>query len=66
MMHSKLDRDKAYADYQTAAATLLESIGLDVIQNMDDLEKSVNEIIKEIQKHHRGINNRKKYGVKRA
>jgi len=50
MVHSKLNRDKAYADYQIAAAILLESIGFDVVANINNLERPVSTIIDEIVK----------------
>lgn len=55
MVHSKLAYDKAYADYHTAAATLLESIGLDVVGGLSHLNWPVDKIIKEIEQRTKAI-----------
>lgn len=48
MIASKFAWEKSYADYQIAAATLLESIGLDVLRNLDDVDMTVDELTEEL------------------
>ena len=52
MVNARIERDKAIADYQVSAATLLESIGVDIVSRVDEIERRpIGEIIDELDKN---------------